>query len=192
MALSLGCEYLARAALAQPQAWRRLALISPTGLGGRRFDGPSGQARGSARVHRVLANPRWAPWLFAQLTRPGVIRYFLNKTWGSPQIDEDLWHYDTLTTRVGGARHAPLYFLSGQLFAADISRVYDGLPQPVWVAHGTRGDFTDYRGLPPRVQASGGRWQQAVFEGGAMPHFEHQAAFLQRWVAWQEAQHPLN
>lgn len=32
LALSLGCEFLARAAMEQPSRWGRLALVSPTGL----------------------------------------------------------------------------------------------------------------------------------------------------------------
>jgi hypothetical protein len=44
------------------------------------------------------------------LTRPGVIRYFLQRTWGSKAIDEDLWRYAVVTTRQPGARNAPFRF----------------------------------------------------------------------------------
>lgn len=75
--------------------------------------------------------------------RPGVIRYFLRRTWGGPTIDEDMARYAELTTRVPGAEHAPLAFLSAQLFSQDSNTVYEQLTQPVWMSHGVRGDFTD-------------------------------------------------
>jgi hypothetical protein len=59
--------------------------------------------------------------------------FFLEKTWGSKQIDEPLWQYDILTTRQPGAKHAPLYFLSALLFGADMMRVHDALQIPVWM-----------------------------------------------------------
>ena len=45
---------------------------------------------------------------------------------------------------------AVFYFLSGFLFSADAFELYEGLYQPVWIAYGVRGDFTDYRveGVP--------------------------------------------
>ena len=76
--------------------------------------------------------------MFRQLTRPGVIRFFLEKTWGSKQIDEALFQYDIITTRQPGAKHAPLYFLSALLFSADIMHVYDALNVPTWLVHVVR------------------------------------------------------
>jgi pimeloyl-ACP methyl ester carboxylesterase len=116
------------------------------------------------------------------LTLPRVIRFFLRKTWGSNAIDEDLWHYDMLTTKAAGARHAPLHFLSGGLFSADINAVYDRLAMPVWMSHGTRGDFVDYRGAEPmRARAN---WQFSVFETGALPHFERLDVFTRAFDAF--------
>jgi hypothetical protein len=105
-----------------------------------------------------------------------VIRYFLGRTWGSKAIDEELWAYDVLATRAPGAEHAPLHFLAGLLFSADIHTVYESLQQPVWMSHGTRGDFTDYRGRA--LLANGARWQVSVYEAGALPYFEHTARFI--------------
>jgi hypothetical protein len=48
--------------------------------------------------------------------------------------------------------------------------VYERLALPVWMSHGVRGDFTDYRG---RVLVEDkGNWQFSVFDTGALPHFE--------------------
>jgi len=104
-----------------------------------------------------------------------VIRYFLARTWGSPRIDEALWRYCVLTTRQPGARYAPLHFLSGQLFSADVNTLYEALSCPVWVSMATRGDFTDYRGRDT-VQGRG-NWQMQHITGGALPYFEDLAAF---------------
>lgn len=147
LGVSLGCEFAARAAGERQACFRSIALVSPTGFNGTaRREGAPGSTRAVPGLHGVLAQPLWSGALFRGLTRPGVIRFFLEKTWGSRQIDEDLWQYDVAITRSPEAKHAPLYFLSGALFGADIHRVYDQLAMPVWMVHGRRGDFVDYRG----------------------------------------------
>lgn len=176
LAVSLGCEFLARAAAEEPAHWGRLALVSPTGFMGRRsWRGPPGSTRGMPWLHRLLANPRWAQALFNGLTKPAVVRYFLRRTWGGPNIDAQMAEHAILTARQPGARHAPLHFLSGGLFSADIHNVYDALKQPVWVSHGVRGDFTDYRGLQ-RMRAQP-NWRVTVYPTGALPYFEQVAEF---------------
>lgn len=171
LALSLGCEFLARAATEQPALFRSLALVSPTGFMGKRsWRGAPGSTRAVPGMLKILRGPGWGGALFRGLTRPGVIRYFLQRTWGSKVIDEDLWRYDVLTTRQPGAEHAPLHFLSAGLFSADIHDVYDRLAQPVWMSHGVRGDFTDYRGSG-FVQGRA-NWQFSIYPTGALPQFE--------------------
>jgi pimeloyl-ACP methyl ester carboxylesterase len=173
---SLGCEFLARAAVEDPQAFGRIALVSPTGLNGRRaWRKPEGRTREIPGMHAVLRQKLWAQWLFDQLTRPGVVRYFLQRTFGRQEIDETMWAYAVQTARQPGARHAPLQFLSAKLFSADIHRVYEAIPQPVWLSHGTRGDFTDFRALGQLHFQS--PWQQTVFETGALPYFEKPGQF---------------
>ena len=179
LAVSLGCEFLARAAAEQPAAWGRLALVSPTGFMGRKaWRGPPGSTRFLPRFHRVLSNPRWAQALFNGLTKPQVVRYFLRRTWGGPNIDATMAAYAVLTAREPGARHAPLYFLSAGLFSADIHNVYEALTQPVWASHGVRGDFTDYRGLS--LVSGRPNWRVSTFSTGALPYFEVPAEFNTR------------
>lgn len=171
LALSLGCEFLARAAVEQPAAYRSLALVSPTGfMGTRVWRGAPGSTRAVPGLLKVLRGPGWGGALFRGLTRPGVIRYFLQRTWGGKIIDETLWQYDLLTTRQPGAEHAPLHFLSAGLFSADIHTVYGQITQPVWMSHGVRGDFTDYRGCGFLQQQP--NWQFTVYPTGALPQFE--------------------
>lgn len=187
LAVSLGCEFLARAATEQPQHWGRLALVSPTGLDGSKpRQGPPGSTRAVPGLHTVLAAPLWGERLFRQLTRPGVVRYFLERTWGGRQIDETLWAQAVAQAAQPGAHHAPLHFLGGGLFSADIHNVYDRLSQPVWVSHGIRGDFTDYRGKT-RLQGRS-NWQFSVCDSGAMPYFEHPGAFNQALDAFLAGQ----
>jgi pimeloyl-ACP methyl ester carboxylesterase len=182
LAVSLSCEYLARAAAEAPGRWRSVALVSPTGFNGlRAWRGPAGSTRGLPWLYRVLRGPggAWGGALFRGLTRPGVIRYFLRRTWGCQQIDEALWRYDLLTTRQPGAEHAPLHFLSAGLFSADIHTVYEQLQMPVWMSHGTRGDFTDYRGKA--IVEKRPNWCFTVFPAGALPYFEMPARFCEAY-----------
>lgn len=181
--LSLGCEFLARAAVERPSDYARLAFISPTGfMGTKVWRGPPGSTRAVPGLLRLLRGPGWGGALFRGLTRPGVIRYFLRRTWGSDTIDEALWAYDVQVTRAPGAAHAPLHFLSGGLFSADIHAVYDAVVQPVWVAHGDRGDFTDYRGLAPFGAKP--NWRVTPLQSGALPQFEAGSGYLAAFDSW--------
>ena len=183
LGVSLGSEFLARAAVESPASFRSIALVSPTGFNGttRRL-GPPGSTRKVPGLHAVLSVPLWGAGLFRALTRPGVIRFFLEKTWGGKAIDEDLWRYDTLITRQPGAHHAPLHFLGGGLFSGDVNALYDALAMPVWMSHGARGDFVDYRGKAAYTAKP--NWHFDVFETGAMPYFEMPAEFARRYDAF--------
>jgi pimeloyl-ACP methyl ester carboxylesterase len=183
LALSLSCEFLARAAVEEPEAWRSLALVSPTGFAGkRRPPGPPGSTRAVPGLHALLSFPAWRGVLFGLLTRPRVIRYFLQRTWGRREIDEALWAYDVRTARAPGAEHAPLYFVAGHLFSRDVTRLYDALEPPVWMSHGVRGDFVDYQGAG--AMRARPNWSFTVFETGALPHFEVGAAFYAAYDAF--------
>ena len=176
LGVSLGCEFLARAATEEPAAFRSLALVSPTGFQGMKpRTGPPESTLEVPGVHAVVSLPFLSDGLFRNLTRPGVIRYFLERTWGGKQIDEALWAYDILLAKEPGAKHAPLAFLSAQLFSKDITRVYEALTMPVWMSHGVRGDFVDYRGAS-RMEGRPS-WTFTTFQTGAMPHFETADAF---------------
>ena len=171
LALSLACEFLARAGVEAPATWRSLALVSPTGFSGKRKRrAPAGSTLGMPWLHKLLRGPGWGGALFRGLTRPSVIRYFLERTWGSKAIDETLWRYDVITTRQPGAEYAPLHFLSASMFSDDIHTVYEQLTLPVWMSHGVRGDFVDYRAKS--IVEGRDNWRFNVFATGALPHFE--------------------
>jgi pimeloyl-ACP methyl ester carboxylesterase len=183
LASSLGCEFLARAAAEQPARWGRLAFVSPTGLAGKTpRRGPPGSTRAMPWLYALLSAKLWSQGLYGLLTKPAVIRYFLQRTWGRKEIDETLWAYDILTAQQPGARFAPLHFLSGGLFSADIHQVYEDLTQPVWMSHGVRGDFTNYVGK--QLVRDSGNWRTTVYETGALPYFEITDAFLADYDAF--------
>jgi pimeloyl-ACP methyl ester carboxylesterase len=171
LALSLSSEFLARAAFEEPADYRSVALISPTGFDRRGpYDGPEGSTRAMPWLHTVFDFPLWSRGFFRLLTSRPSIRFFLQKTWGSKQIDEGVFEYSYLTSHQPGARHAPYCFVSGYLFSGDITRIYRGLTQPVWMAHGVRGDFTDYS--QKTAVANKPNWTIDVFQTGALPQFE--------------------
>jgi pimeloyl-ACP methyl ester carboxylesterase len=171
LALSLSSEFLARAAHEERDRFRTVAFVSPTGFDRRGpREGPEGSTRAIPWLYSVFTFPLWSRGFFRLLTSRPSIRYFLRKTWGSKDIDEGLFEYDYLTTHQPGARHAPYYFVSGYLFSADIGRIYKSLAIPAWMAHGVRGDFTDYSGKS--IVESKPNWTIDVFQTGALPHFE--------------------
>lgn len=179
LAVSLSSEFAARAKHEAPQNIRRLALVSPTGFSGaKRRYGPAGGTLGLSWLYRLLTLDFWRQGIFNTLTRPGVIRYFLQRTWGGPHIDETFWQYCVLTARQPGAANAPFYFVSAFLFSADINQLYEELDDPVWVSMATRGDFTDYRGRHTVEDKK--NWQFCTVEGGALPFFEDLAGFTEQ------------
>ncbi|MBK1692622.1 alpha/beta fold hydrolase [Ectothiorhodospira mobilis] len=183
LALSLGSEFLARAAQEDPEAFRTLALVSPTGFSGtRRLDGPAESTRGMPWLHTLLTRGPWNRALFDALTRRSVIRYFLNKAFGSRSIDLGLLEYSVATTRQPGAQHAPYHFLAGNLFSRDITRVYESLQLPVFMCHGERGDFVDFRGKSAVEGRS--NWQVHEMPTGALPYFERPEAFMNLYDAF--------
>jgi pimeloyl-ACP methyl ester carboxylesterase len=169
IALSLSCEFLARAAVERPEIVGKLGFISPTGFEGKARD-EAGGTRGKEWFRRILAFRHWSRSLFTLLTTRVVIRRFLEKTWGSKLIDEGLLNYDYETAHQPGAEFAPWSFVSGHLFSKDILNVYCAVKQPVWMVRGTRGDFVDYH-HSTRVENLP-NWTIEVLEGGAFPQFE--------------------
>jgi pimeloyl-ACP methyl ester carboxylesterase len=183
LASSLGCEFLARAAVEQPARWGRLAFVSPTGLtSNKSLRGPRGSTRAMPWFHTLLSVKLWSQGLYRLLTKPAVIRYFLQRTWGRKAIDETLWAYDVLTAQQPGARFAPLHFLSGGLFSGDMHNLYEELAQPVWMSHGVRGDFTDFGGK--QELRDRGNWHTTVYQTGALPYFENTDAFMNDFDAF--------
>jgi pimeloyl-ACP methyl ester carboxylesterase len=107
------------------------------------------------------------------------VRYFLERTFGSkdvpPGLVDDAW----ATAHQPGASRAPYAFLSGRLFSRDIRNVYEKLTLPVWLAHGTRGDFRDFTEAAwTRMRRN---WKVQAYPTGAMIFYEQPESFAEDW-----------
>lgn len=178
LALSLSSEFLGRAAGRAPDLFQRLVFVTPTGFraGDANRRGEPMSSREIGWLSGFLSLAGVGSGAFRLLTRPGTIRYFLKRTWGSPDIDDGLAEYDVSTTRQPGAQYAPIAFISGALFSRDVRTIYESLAMPVLLAHGTKGDFQDFRGAAWTEQKE--NWAQHAFDTGALPHFEKPAEFF--------------
>ena len=186
IALSLSSEFLARAASESPERFRSLTLVTATGFraGSDRLRKPEGSNREKAWLSAILEFPLWRQALYRGLSSPRSIRYFLKRTWGSEDIDEGLAAYDEITAQQPGAEHAPYAFLSGRLFSTDIRDVYESLRMPVWLPHGTRGDFKDFRGA--RWTNERRNWTVTPYDTGALPFYEEPERFFADYAAFLE------
>ncbi len=147
VALSLGSEFAARAAL-EGGGVRSLTLISPSGLGSPRGGTQRANAEGATeRLHRQLAFPLWAQALYDLIvTRPSIV-YFLKRSFAGP-VDQPLADYGYLSGHRPGARHAPLYFLSGSLFTRNaFEKLYAQLNVPTLVLY-DQDAFVNFDRLP--------------------------------------------
>lgn len=181
LGLSLSAEFLARVAAEQSTRFRTLTLVTPTGFrrGYHKMRAAAGTSREIPGVYSTVTFPVWRGALFGALVSRASIRYFLGRTFGSKHVDERLVDYSWRTTHQPGADRAPFAFLSGRLFSADIRNVYEKLTLPVWLAHGTRGDFADFTESDwVRTRAN---WQVQAFDTGALVYFEQPELFCRRW-----------
>lgn len=131
IAFSLSSEFAGRAALVAPERFNTLTLLSPTGFSNRRL--PSGKT--GRRLHRFFTLPGFGEGVYRLLTKRAGIRYFMRKSYvGEPP--EEMIDYAYATSHQPGARHAPYYFLSGQLFTPNATEViYGKLKLPVLVLY---------------------------------------------------------
>lgn len=175
VALSLGCEFTALAALQKPALFNSLAFISPTGLGSRADDKRMPQRtnyRGSGDfIHQALSFGLWGRPIFDLLTTRASIQYFLSKSFVGP-VPLDLVEYDYLSAHQLGAEHAPLHFISGKLFTPKIcSTVYQYIKPPTLVIY-DRDYFTRFDMLPG-LMVSNPVWRAArIIPTQGLPQFE--------------------
>lgn len=175
LGLSLSAEFVTRAVV-ERQVAHRVVLVNPTGFNHGANDlKQEGGTRELPGFEGFLSLPGLGKGLFSLLTKPGMVRYFLRRTFGSDNVDPWLVDYSAMTARQPGARHAAFAFLSGKLFSKDIRALYERLECPVWLAHGTRGDFDDFS----EAQWTSDRpnWARTAYDSGAMVFFEEPEAF---------------
>lgn len=186
IAFSLSSEFAARALLAAEERFSSLALLSPTGFSARRL--PSGGV--GRTMHGFFTLPGLGQGLYRLLTQRRSIRYFLQRSYVG-EVPEELIDYAYATSHQPGARHAPYYFLAGQLFTRDaLETLYRRLKLPVLVLY-DRDSNVGFDLLPDFVAAQP-NWQAVRIEPTlGMPHWERPgdciAALDRFWAAEVDA-----
>ena len=181
IALSLGCEFAARAAKSRPALFRSLVLISPSGFNARDSGGTSQQAerRGfSDNLYRLFSNPLWARPLFDLIATRRSIRYFLEQSFTGPVAD-GLVEYAYATSHQPGAEIVPLFFLSGKLFTPDVfENFYRKLDLPVLALY-DRDAFVRFDRLPELLAAKTNWHARRISSSLGLPQFEKLEAVRQ-------------
>ncbi|MBI4929095.1 MAG: alpha/beta hydrolase [Anaerolineae bacterium] len=174
IALSLGCEFAAAAALERPELFHSLAFLSPTGLN-QSIRGSSSrlaQLYGlSNGLHLFLSFPVWAKPLFDFIATQSSVEFFLKRSFIGP-VPRGLVEYAYTTAHQPGAEYAPLYFLSGKLFARNAFEVlYARLKTPTLAIY-DRDIYTGFNRLPDLLLRNPA-WQAVrLVPSLGMMHFE--------------------
>lgn len=196
VALSLGAEFAARAAQIEPTLVASLVLISPSGFSRKSnaVQGLVGSRRVGGVTHATLALPLLSQALFDSITTQKSIQYYLRKSFvGEPPAW--LLEYAYAAAHQPGARHAPLYFLSGLLFTPQAyANLYPGVRQPVLVIYDSD-PYVNFDLLPDFV-AEHTNWQmRRLAPTLGLPHWEKPAetaaameSFWQDWAGAAQAQ----
>ena len=129
IALSLGCEFVARAVVECGASVRSLTFISPTGFS--RRQPPPLQAQ--KRLRRLFDFAGFGRGAFKVLRLERSIRYFYGMNF-SGSVPSELVAYALKTTRQPAAHEMPLQFLSMSLFTPNaVGLLYEKLDVPVLV-----------------------------------------------------------
>ena len=165
IALSLGSEFAAMVALAQPDQITTLTLLSPTGLNASPPEIPE------QTLYNIFSFRLWAQPFYDLLASHASIRLFLGRNFAGDPAD-DMIDYAHATAHQPGARYAPLYFLSGQLFTSDVrTAVYNNLTVPTLVLY-DRDPNVSFDKLPD-VLATNDNWQATrIPDTLGLPHWE--------------------
>jgi hypothetical protein len=162
--------------------------VTPTGFsrGAEAWQGPPGATREVPGLYPLFRFPLWRQPFYDLLVSRTSIRYFLQRTFGRKEVDEDMVAYDYLTAHQPGAANAPYAFVSGRLFSRDVYSLYQRLTLPVWMPHATRGDFKDFSGAG--WTRSRPNWHVLPLPTGALPHVERPAEFCEAYEAFLSQQ----
>ena len=177
IALSLSCEFAARAAVSWPDAFHSLAFISPSGLG----EDAGGAAlqlikpgKVSENAYAILSNRIWSQALF-DLMSVRVSLAHLYRLYFIDPVPEDLVDYAIATAHQPGAKNVPLASMSGRLSTVDVrSRFYERIQAPTQVLF-DRDPFANFDMLPYML-GSNPSWQEVrIKPSQGMPQFEKPA-----------------
>ncbi len=172
--LSLSSEFGARAALAAPEQFRSLTLISPSGFSQRKTGRATEQAgmRGAGELlYKSLSFPLWSQALYDLIVSRPSLRFYLGKSFVG-DIPDELVDYGYATSHQPGAKNVPLTFLSGQLFTQDaLQQLYVPLKVPALILYDR--DFYVRFDLLPDLLAKNEHVQAVrVAPTMGLPHWE--------------------
>lgn len=126
---SLSAEFTAMAANQNNDYIHSIVMISPTGFSVKKP--PSGPITEYIRL--LFSASLIGDFIFNILTSKKSIRYFLNKSFVG-NVPDEMVDCAYMVAHQSGAKHAPFYFLSGQLFTPDVyKKFYIQLTMPVLV-----------------------------------------------------------
>ncbi|MFO7292482.1 MAG: alpha/beta fold hydrolase [Actinomycetes bacterium] len=163
VALSLGCEFAARAANDRPDLVRTLSFLSPTGFGGRVNRGPS--------FGTLLRFPLWSQAAFDGIASRPSIRYYLSKTFVGP-VDELYVEYAYRSAHQPGARHAAIAFLAGDLHTSTaLDSLYASLSVPTLVVYNTD-PFSGFERLPEFLTGRDNWSAVQIPDTNGLPHWD--------------------
>jgi pimeloyl-ACP methyl ester carboxylesterase len=178
IALSLGGEYAAQVALQAAPLVRRLALISPTGLGGTQGPSPFG------RFGLALAEKTGTfELLYYRLIRRSSLRdYYARQIFLDPEaIPDTLLDYAERSAQVRGAYRAPLRFVDGTLFIEDVAAsVYARLYRPTLLLTPQTPASTvqSFERLSTVLDQNPRDLSHETLPGGLLPHWEAPSPFF--------------
>jgi pimeloyl-ACP methyl ester carboxylesterase len=172
--VSLGSEFIARAALAHPELFHSLTMISPSGFNRATTGRASQRIKGSAKgrtVHGLLSFPIWRRPLFDLIATRRSIRFFLKQSFVGP-VTPGFVDYAYATAHQPGAEHAPLYFLSGLLFTPNVrTQVYQNVETPTLVLH-DEDAYVTFEQLPDLLEKNSNWRTERITPTRGLPHFE--------------------
>lgn len=193
IALSLSSEFAAHAAQEQPFLFNTLTMISPSGFKERKGI-LSSQDEGKNGIkqlsYNLLSFPLWAQAFYDLLATQPIIQYYLKKSFVGP-VDPALSGYAYLTSHQPGARNAPLYFVSGQLFTPNVrERVYESLHMPVLVIY-DRDPYVRFDTLDDHMARHANWFSGRITPTLGLPQFERLPETIQALDDFWGAQDPL-
>ncbi len=168
VSLSLPSQYLALLAAAMPARFRRLVMISPTGL----------EPRGAGRPLRWLAlatlrTPLAGDALFNLLTTRLLVTRYLRRLFARPVLlPAGYPDYAWATAQQPGARYAPASFLSGVLDAPDAAAAFRALPVETLLIYGDHPRVSDPDAARAAVAANPALSLTVINDSGDLPQWE--------------------
>jgi pimeloyl-ACP methyl ester carboxylesterase len=187
--LSLSCEFAALAAEHNPEIFRSIVMISPTGFSQPKTDRLSQRVEKKGAKNTLyagLAVPLWnRPFYDLVSSRPSI-QYFLNKSFEG-LVPERFVDYAYITAHQPGAEYAPTYFLSGKLFTPAVREtVYKALDLPVLVIY-DRDPYTKFEMLPSFIKEMENWQAERITPTKGLPHWEQpEKTFKAMEAFWSE------